>query len=98
MDRRLDLTDALDNPILEIAYDAPRSGVAAQQALVRELKPFLAAVIDIGEPQQMRGHLSGRIVTTIFALGVDTRDPEIGNPLGIVRIEMPADIKKLTVC
>ena len=64
--RRLDALDILDHPAQPVAQHALLARHTLQPVVERQLQAFLAAVIDIGEAEQMTGHFAGRIVATIF--------------------------------
>ncbi|KMQ82667.1 hypothetical protein RF55_22200 [Lasius niger] len=74
-----------------------RARLAGQPAVIGQLQPFLTVIIDIGEAQHMRRHFAGRIITAIFALTIDARDPQRQNLLRAFRLHLSAQIEEFFV-
>ena len=73
-----------DSPLL-VFQNAFRTRLTAQPVVVGELETLLAAIIDVGEADQVAGNLAGGIKPAVFAQHVDTREVELGHLSGFRR-------------
>jgi hypothetical protein len=95
--RRLDALDVLERAAFAVAHHALGARFAAEPLVEREFEAFLAHVIDVGEAEQVPGHFAGRVVTTVFAQGVDTGDAERLHLLGVGRAHVAYEVDELAV-
>ena len=92
---RLDQVDTLDDAALTIADNTFLTWFAAQPVVERQLEAFLAAVVDIGEAQDVRHRLTLRVEAAVFALREHARDV-VGEDLArLVRIDAALEVHKL---
>jgi hypothetical protein len=88
--RELQVLDFLDDAAQPILDNPLLTGNAAQLAVKRLFQPFLTGIVNIGKTQQVRSHLSVRIVAAVLAPGVHARNVELQNLLGGAGGQMPA--------
>jgi hypothetical protein len=69
--RRADRLHVLDDAAEAILQHPPRARLAAQMRLEGELDAFLTAIVDAGEPDDVRRHLTAGIVAAELAVLVD---------------------------
>ncbi len=62
-----------------------------------KLQAFLAFVVDIGEPDQVPGHLAGRVVTPVFALHVDAGQLECEHLLRLLGAQVTFQVQEFLV-
>ena len=57
---------------MAVADYATLPGARLQPVLIDQLQSFLAAIVDIGESDQVRNDLTGRVITVVLTLQVNT--------------------------
>ena len=62
-----------------------------------ELQALLPGIIDVGEPEQVPGHLAGGVIAAVLARGVHARDPERLDLLGFRGLAMAREIQELAL-
>ena len=86
----------LPNHLTLAILDNPRlTGHTRQPAFQSQLDTFLTVIIDTGQAHQLRGHLPGRIVASVFQLTINTANAQIEDFLSLIGIQLPAEIEKL---
>ncbi len=87
--------DVLDQPATAILDNLPAAGNTLEPLVVGKLQAFLTRLIDVGKPDQMRGHVARRIKAAIFLDTVYTGHLEISNGLAVLRGHVPAQVDEL---
>src|SRR6202007_2807686 len=77
--------------------DALRAVLAGEPVIEGELEAFLAGVVDIGESEQVPGHLARRIVTAILARGVHAGDAEGLDLRSFRGLAMAREVQELAI-
>ncbi len=94
---RLDQVDALHDRALAVADHALGAGLAAQPFVVRQLQPFLAAVVDVGEAEHVRHRFALRVEAAELALREHARDAQRDHRMRLVRIDPALEVHELLV-
>ncbi len=90
--RRADGLDVLDDLAAAVLDHPPRPGATGQAFFEGELDAFLALVLDVGEPQDVRHHLTTRVVAAELLLLVNTGQAQVCDLLGDLRRHLALEI------
>jgi len=63
----------------------------------RQLQALLPGIIDVGEPEQVPGHLAGGVVAAVLARGVHARDPERLDLRGFRGLQVAREVQELAL-
>ena len=95
--RRADALHVLHDAPVAVLDDPLRAVLAGQPVVEGELEALLAGIVDIGEAQQVTGHLAGGVVAAVLARGVHPGNPQRLDLLGLGRLAVPGDVEELAV-
>ena len=90
--QQLDVVEDLAAPILDHPLAAD---LALEPVVERGLEPFLPAVVDVGEADDVPGDLAGRIVAAVLAHRADARQAEVEDLLCHGRRHVPLQVHEL---
>ena len=97
LDRRAHALRVLHHPPQPVLDHPAAAGLAGQPVLVGELDALLAAVVHVGEAEQMRGHLAVRVVAPVLALERDARKGELHDLRSDVGRQVALEVDELAV-
>ena len=65
--------------------------------VVREFEPFLPAIVDIGEADQVASYLASRVIAMVFPERPDSRQTQLQSPGGMVGTHMTPQVDEFAV-
>ena len=92
-----DAFDVLHDAAVAVLDDALRAVLAREPMIERELEPFLAGVVDVGEAEHVAGDFAGGVVAAVFAQQVHARNAERPDLLRLARLAVAREIEELAI-
>src|SRR6202011_5530717 len=73
------------------------AGLTGEPVIECELEALLPGVVDVGEAEQVPGHLTARVIAAVLARAVDPGDAESLDLRGLGGLAVAGQVEKLAV-
>ncbi len=92
-----DALDVLDLVAVAVLDDALGPVLTAQPVIEGQFRAFLAGVVDVGESQQVPGHLPRGVITAVLPAQIHAADVQFPHLAGIGGLEPAPQVEERAV-